>query len=141
MQKSNAYIDNDTEEEVYISRSCKKYIIKYDEELGVCTSPNLLKKEYFINKEYFKRYIDSKNKQIDGCPTNKWNLVRYKDNSNNTDRHVAPNGKVYFIEWQQWRFYSNEINKELNRLTSFSTIQELKNYIMGRNPITPIVNK
>jgi len=137
----NININNDTEEEVYISRSCKKYIIRYDEELGVFTSPNLLKKEYFINKDYFKRYIDSKNKQIEGCPTNKRNLVRYKDTSNRTDRYVAPNGKVYFIVWQQWNYFSNEFNYGLKVPTGFYTIQELKNHIMSHNPITPIVNK
>jgi len=55
---SNAQSSSDT---TYISRNCKVYNIEYISNLQVYTSPNLNKQEYFINTDYFKRYIDSKN--------------------------------------------------------------------------------
>ena len=129
------------EEEVYISRSCKRYIIRYNSDLWVYTSPNLLKNEYFVSKDYFKRYVDSKNNRIDGCPTNVWWIsTRYYDDSNSSDKYIAPNGKVYFIVWKWWNYYSDELNKELKTPTGFSTISELKNYIASRNPLIPIIN-
>ena len=128
------------EEEVYISRSCKKYIIRYNSDLWVYMSPNLLRNEYFVSKDYFKRYVDSKNKQIDGCPTNVWWIsASYRDNSNSTDKYIAPNGKVYFIKSLWWRYYSDELNYELKTPTSFNTIQELKYYVRDRNPLISMV--
>ena len=128
--------DEDTDEEVYIARSCKKYTIKYSDTLMVYTSPNLNMSEYFMNKDYFKRYIDSKNKYQSGCPTNIWWIsTSYSDKSNSDTRYTAPNGKVYFITWKEWSYYSEELNKELKTPTSFRTIQELKYYIRDRNPL------
>ena len=128
--------DEDTDEEVYIARSCKKYTIRYSDTLMVYTSPNLNMSEYFMNKDYFKRYIDSKNKYQSGCPTNVWWIsTSYIDRSNNDSRYTAPNGKVYFITWKEWSYYSEELNKELKTPTNFRTIQELKYYIRDRNPL------
>lgn len=123
------------EDEYYIARSCKKYKIEYLDNLWVYSSPNLKKEEYFINKDYFKRYIDSKNKQINGCPTNVWWIsTTYKDTSNSSDRYAAPNGKVYFINGQNWSYSSTQLDKELNGAKKFSTINELKYFIRDRNP-------
>lgn len=123
------------EDEYYIARSCKKYKIEYLNNLGVYTSPNLKKDEYFISKDYFKRYIDSKNKRTDWCPTNVWWITTtYKDSSNSSDRYTAPNGKVYFINWQNWIYSSTELDKELNGAKKFSTINDLKYFIRDRNP-------
>ena len=123
------------EDEYYIARSCKKYKLEYLNNLGVRTSPNLKKDEYFINKDYFKRYIDSKNKQIDWCPTNIWWIsTTYSDKSNSSSQYAAPNGKVYFISNQNGKYSSNELDKELNGSKKFSTISDLKYFIRDRNP-------
>ena len=116
----------------YTSRSCKDYNIEYLSELWVYSSPNLLKTEYFVNAEYFKRYIDSKNPQRNGCPTNVWWISNsYIDSSNSIYRYIAPNWKVYFITNQNWSYTS----KELSKVKYFWTINELKSYIRDRNPL------
>ena len=125
----------ESEDEYYIARSCKKYKLEYLNDLWVRSSPNLKKDEYFISKDYFKRYIDSKNKRADWCPTNIWWIsTTYKDTSNSSERYAAPNGKVYFIDKQDWNFSSSELDKELNGAKKFSTINELKYFIRDRNP-------
>ena len=126
----------DTSEEVYIARSCKKYTIVYSDSLNIYTSPNLNISEFFMNKAYLKRYLDSKNKYQSGCPTNIWWIsTSYIDRTEDNARYTAPNGKVYFIIGQEWNYYSNELNRELKTPTSFKTIQELKYYIRDRNPL------
>ena len=122
------------DDEYYIARSCKKYKLEYIDSLGVRTSPNLKINEYFINKDYFKRYIDSKNKQIDGCPTNVWWIsTTYSDKSNSSKQYAAPNGKVYFISQENGSYSSKELNKELNGTKNFSSINNLKYFIRDRN--------
>jgi len=129
---SNSNNKSSNTESVYTSRSCKVYNIEYIDNLWVYTSSNLKKQEYFINVDYFKRYLDSKNPQKSGCPVNGWYITKfYEDQSNSIDRYVAPNWKVYFITNQNWSYTSNEISKS----KSFWTINELKNYIRDRNPL------
>jgi hypothetical protein len=60
----------DTSEEIYIARSCKQYKLQYNSSLNAFTSPDMKKSEYFINKDYLKRYLDSKNPQKSNCPIN-----------------------------------------------------------------------
>lgn len=123
------------EDEYYIARSCKKYKIEYLNNLWVYTSPNLKQDEYFVSKDYFKRYIDSKNKRADWCPTNIWWITTtYKDTSNSSDRYTAPNGKVYFINWKNWSYSSTELDKELNGSKKFWSVTDLKYFIRDRNP-------
>ena len=122
----------DINDEIYKSRSCKEYRIQYDSTLWAFTSPDLQKKEYFINKEYFKRYIDSKNPQKEWCPTNVWWIsVSYKDSSTSTNHFVAPNWKVYFISIENWSYHSNNLTTQ----KKFSSITEIKNFIKNRNPL------
>ena len=129
---SNASNSSSTSDSVYTSRSCKVYNIEYISTLWAYTSPDLKNKEYFINSDYFKRYIDSKNPQKSGCPSNGWRInTAYNDSSNSFDRYTAPNWKIYFITNQNWLYTSNELSKPKN----FSTINELKNYIRDRNPL------
>lgn len=128
--------NTDTQEEVYIARSCKKYTIIYSDTLNIYTSPNLNISEFFINKDYLKRYLDSKNRYQSWCPTNIWWITTsYIDRTNSSSRYTAPNGKVYLIVWEEWNYYSNELNRELKTPTSFKTIAELKYYIRDRNPL------
>lgn len=116
----------------YISRSCKPYNIEYVPSLNAYTSPDLNKKEYFVNIDYLKRYVDSKNAQNAECYTSRsWITTSYADTSSWTDRYTAPNWKIYFIIEQNWTYTS----KELDTSKSFSTIDELKSYIKTRNPL------
>ena len=121
-----------SDEEIYISRSCKQYRIQYNQSLWVFTSPDLKNIEYFINKEYLKRYIDSKNPQKENCPQNYWWIsTSYRDNSESLDSFIAPNWKVYFISEQNWYFSSNELANKRN----FSSISTLKYFIRDHNPL------
>lgn len=123
----------DTSNEVYIARSCKQYKIQYNAQLWVFTSPNLNKNEYFVNKEYFKRYIDSKNKWKQWCPTNGPRIsTSYIEKSTDTNKYIAPNGKVYFISIQNWLYISNELNSKTQTFWSLSAI---KYFIRDRNPL------
>ena len=115
----------------YIARNCKSYSIEYINTLWVYTSSDLKNREYFINTDYLKRYIDSKNPQQPNCPKNEWRInSHYDDQSNNIDRYIAPNWKIYFITNQNWTYTSNELKKN----KKFWTISELKKYIKNNNP-------
>jgi len=132
---NKAQVTKTSDDEYYIARSCKKYKIEYLNNLGVYTSPNLKQDEYFVSKDYFKRYIDSKNRRADWCPTNIWWITTtYKDSSNSSDRYTAPNGKVYFINWKNWSYSSTELDKELNGSKKFWSVTDLKYFIRDRNP-------
>ena len=121
--------------EIYVSRSCKPYNIQYVESLNAYTSPDLNKSEYFVNVEYFKRYVDSKNAQNAECFIWWWRInSSYVDTYTWNDHVTAPNGKIYFISENNWTFSSNQ----LNAAKSFSTINEIKTYIKNRNPLSKI---
>ena len=118
--------------EVYKSRSCKEYEIKYNEDLWAFTSPNLIKTEYFVSKDYLKRYIDSKNPRKDWCPTNEWRIsIQYSDTSSNDKKYIAPNGKIYYLSSKNNSYYSDNLSTQKN----FSSINEMRFYIRDRNPI------
>jgi len=119
-------------DEIYKSRSCKEYRIQYNVDLWVFTSPDLKKKEFFVNKEYLKRYIDSKNPQKDWCPVNSWWITTiYRDKSSNNWYYISPNWKVYFISFENWYYFSDDLTVQ----KKFSTISEIKYYIRDRNPL------
>lgn len=131
---ANSYFSNskNSSSNSYTSRSCKVYNIKYIDALWAYTSPDLNKKEYFINLDYFKRYVDSKNTQVPSCLSNEWRInTSYTDKSNSTERYTAPNWKMYFIAQKNWLYTSSELSVRRN----FSTINELKTYIRDRNPL------
>ena len=116
----------------YISINCNIYKIKHIDDLNVYTSDNLQKKEYFINQEYLKRYIDSKNPQKSGCPTNIWWISKsYSDSSSSTDKFIAPNWKVYFIQKTDGKYTSSELISK----RYFSSILDLKYHIRDNNPL------
>lgn len=128
-------IDSDIiliKDDEYTSRSCKTYKIEYIDSLDVYTSSDFKKKEYFVNIEYLKRYIDSKNPKQTNCSTNWWRISNpYNDTSNSSNRYIAPNWKIYFISNTSWWYTSYEMNNPKN----FSSLSELKSYIRNRNPL------
>lgn len=122
----------DTSEEIYIARSCKQYKLQYNSSLNAFTSPDMKKSEYFINKDYLKRYLDSKNPQKSNCPINSWWIsTPFSDSTNSSNSFTAPNGKVYSISNENWSYSSS--NFTTNK--SFATLAEIKNFIKSRNPL------
>lgn len=139
---ASAYFKNNTLEstnqnfawnyiETYQSRSCKNYNIIYDNNLWVYTSTDLKLNEYFINIDYLKRYIDSKNPQKEWCPTNYRISNTYNDTSNSNDKYIAPNWKIYYIFQTNNLYSSNELINKWN----FTSITQLKYYIRDNNPL------
>lgn len=129
---STSYTEFTATSSKYISRSCKPYNIEYISSLNAYTSPDLNKKEYFVSIDYLKRYVDSKNAQNAECYTNRSRITTsYADTNSWTNRYIAPNWKIYFISELNWLYTSNELSSP----KSFSTIDELKNYIKTRNPL------
>ena len=121
--------------EIYESRSCEKYRIEFNEELSAYTSPDLKTTEYFINTDYFKRYIDSKNAQNASCSSNKsWISSPYVDNNTGTNFIVAPNGKIYFTTQTDWWYTSSQLKSG----SIFSTFDELRLFINEYNPLTEL---
>ena len=130
MKQKNIYTNSSSSK--YISRSCKPYNIEFISSLNAYTSPDLNKKEYFINIDYFRRYVDSKNAQNAECYTERsWISSPYIDKEDRTDRYIAPNWKIYFIIEENWLYTSNELSSE----KWFSTNNELKEYIKKRNQL------
>ena len=124
---------NESQWEIYESRSCEKYRIEFNNELSAYTSPDLKTTEYFINSDYLKRYIDSKNAQNIACNKNKsWVSSPYIDNNTNTKYVVAPNGKVYFITQTNWWYSSSQLKSWI----TFSSIDELRAYVNKYNSFT-----
>lgn len=116
--------------EEYQSRSCKIYYIIYNNDLWVYTSNELKNTEYFINTDYLKRYIDSKNPQQQWCPNiNSRISSAYNDQNNLENKYIAPNWKVYFIYRDNNKFKSNELSNSHN----FSSIEQLKDHIKEHN--------
>lgn len=126
--------DSSTDEnyEIYESRSCEKYRIEFNDILSAYTSPDLKTTEYFINLEYFKRYIDSKNTQNVACNNKSWISYPYVDTYTWTNYIVAPNGKIYFTEEINWLYTSNQ----LKSWVTFPSFNELRLYINASNPLT-----
>jgi len=122
--------DEPIEDEIFIARNGKKYTIQYVPVLKIYTSKDLKKEEYFINTDYIKRYIDSKNPQK--WSSNRWRIATsYLDKSDNEERFVAPNWKVYYITGKNWIYSS----KQLSSWKSFSSIKQLKLFIRDHNPL------
>lgn len=130
-EENNTSYSNSNSSTTYISRSCKPYTIEYIQSLNAYTSPDLLKKEYFVNIDYLKRYIDSRNAQSTECYIAWWWISTSYTDSDSIDRFIAPNWKIYFIKTQDWLYTSNELSYP----KTFTSIDELKMHIKERNPL------
>lgn len=128
---SNEDNDDITYTEIYTARNGKSYIINYNKDLQVYESPSFKTTEYFISSPYIKRYIDSKNKSSSTSTDYTRITKSYLDKSNDLDRYVAPNGKVYFITENKGIYSSKQI-KSAKTFNSFNTI---KYYIRDNNPL------
>jgi len=113
--------------ESHIAPNCKEYPVSYDTSKAGYTSPNFKTIVYFANRDALIRYIDGKNPgdcHINTYGTNSWVFT-------NTDpsKHIAPNGKIYFIQ-NNWAWYTS------NSFTTskyFSTIDALRSFINSKN--------
>ncbi len=113
----------------HIAPNCKEYAITYDAAIMGYTSPNLSITTFFANRDSLTRYIDSKNPG--DCHINTYGVASRAFTNTDPNKHIAPNGKIYFITMEAGKYTSsNFIYRKY-----FTTLAELRTYI-DRNNIT-----
>ena len=135
----NLWINNNTTftsqenfRESYTARNCKSYTIIYDPSVNAYTSPDFKKTAYFINADYLKRYIDSRNQKPANCSIGMQRIMSpYNDMSWDTWRYIAPNGKIYFISYYNGMYMSDDISSS----RTFRSLSDIKSYIKNNNSI------
>ncbi len=113
----------------HIAPNCKEYAITYDAAIMGYTSPNLSIATFFANRDSLTRYIDSKNPG--DCHINTYGVASRAFTNTDPSKHIAPNGKIYFITMESGKYTSsNFIYRKY-----FTTLAELRTYI-DKNNIT-----
>ena len=115
----------------YTASNCKKYTI-WQLDSGYYTSPDFLRRMYFVSGAFTERYIDSKN--FGTCTLRTSYATDQTISNNSTTVHIAPNGKVYFVERDGSYYYS----LQTEGLTRYSSLAELREKISWANPLLPI---
>ncbi len=111
----------------HIAPNCKEYSVDYSSSKQAYYSPDMMVRTYFGSRDELGKYLDSKN--AGDCHINTyWNTVSY-DNTD-PDRHIAPNGKVYDIEFSDIGYTS----PDFTYVKYFASLTELRNYIDRNNP-------
>ncbi len=111
----------------HIAPNCKEYNIDYSNSKQAYYSPDMIVRTYFGSRDELGKYLDSKNPG--DCHINTYgNTVSY-DNTD-PDRHIAPNGKVYDIDFSQIGYTS----PDFSYVKYFASLTELRNYIDRNNP-------
>ena len=112
---------------VHTAPNCKQYPVSFDNTKLAYTSPTFRVITYFANRDSLTRYIDSKNPG--DCHINTYSNSSLMFTNANPNRHIAPNGKVYTIQYGSQWYSSTEFT--VNRY--FSSIAELRNFIDNNN--------
>ena len=111
----------------HIAPNCKEYNIDYSNSKEAHYSPDMVVRTYFGSRDELGKYLDSKNPG--DCHINTyWNTVSYDNTDPN--RHIAPNGKVYDIDFGQIGYTS----PDFTYIKYFASLTELRNYIDKNNP-------
>ncbi|MFZ2911741.1 MAG: myxococcus cysteine-rich repeat containing protein, partial [Candidatus Absconditicoccaceae bacterium] len=122
------------DESDYIAANCKEYEITFEEDERAYYSPDFKKTQYFFTRESLVRYIDSKNPG--DCRINTYGSDYIDTRNTDSEKHVAPNGKVYKIEDNNDGYTS----PDLSNTKYFDTLQGLRAYLNINNPATTIWN-
>ncbi|MDR2189768.1 MAG: hypothetical protein LBP53_00820 [Candidatus Peribacteria bacterium] len=115
-------------EYIYTATNCKRYTVQRLRN-DTFTSPNFQYPMYFIAASYLERYVDSKNPGTCQIRTT-YATNEFIRNVSDT-QHIAPNGKIYFIERDGNSYYS--LQTESKR--TFPTINALRQMLTATNPL------
>lgn len=117
----------------HITPNCKEYSIGYDIGQQWYFSPNMMQRYYFINRESLIRHLDFYNPG--DCHINTYNdNYRTANTTDDTMRHIAPNGKIYNLIGQ----YGGYSAEEFISPKYFDSLQGIKYYIDIKNPAKTI---
>lgn len=111
----------------HIAPNCKEYPVTFDSTRMAYTSPSFLVVTFFANRDSLARYIDSKNPG--DCHINTYSAASRVFTNTNSSKHIAPNGKVYLIQFDSQGYTSPDFSVA----KYFSTITALRSYISSKN--------
>lgn len=111
----------------HIAPNCKEYPVSFDTARTAYTSPIFKVITFFANRDSLGKYIDSKNPG--DCHINTYWVSSWVFTNTDPSRHIAPNGKLYMIQYTaQWYTADEFIVKKY-----FTTISGLRKYIDSKN--------
>lgn len=122
---------------IHTAPNCKKYEISYDSKKDWYYSPDMMvtnwKISYFATVTDLLRFIDSKNIWWE-CGYHIYKMTGKHINTN-ASRHVAPNWKLYTIEYTKLWYTSPELAKT----KYFASIYDLRSHINTNNPTVQLL--
>jgi hypothetical protein len=111
----------------YIASNCKEYPVIFDSTRSAYTSPIFKVIMFFANRDSLGRYIDSKNPG--DCRINTYGAAYRIFTNTDPGKHIAPNGKVYLIQYDDQGYTSSDFSS----VKYFSTIDALRSHINSKN--------
>jgi len=111
----------------HIAPNCKEYPISFDADKTAYTSPAFKVTTFFANRDSLARYIDSKNPG--DCHLNTYGVSSWVFTNTDPSKHIAPNGKLYVIQYTAQWYTTNEFTIK----KYFSTVSALRSYIDSKN--------
>jgi len=118
------------DEDVYIAPNCKQYHIDYENDRQAYFSEDFRTIQYFVSMDALKTFINKYNPGNSICDT------VIDNNTNDRERRVAPNGKVYRIK----KTASGYSSDDFIYAKTFTNLTDLRKYIDMNNPKLAVRN-
>jgi len=116
----------------HITPNCKEYSIGYDSEQKAYYAPEMMNRYYFVNRESLIRHLDYYNPG--DCHINTYGSNFWTNNSSDSMKHIAPNGKIYHFVAQYGGFSASEFTSA----KYFDSLANIVRYVDLRNPAKEI---
>lgn len=135
------YLNDSSENwlKIHTAPNCKKYEISYNEKIDWYYSPDMMvtngKISYFATVTDLLRFIDSKNVGWE-CGYHLYKKT-YSHANSDVSKHIAPNWKIYTIEYTKLWYTSSE----LSTTKYFASIYDLKSHINSNNPNVTLLTR
>jgi hypothetical protein len=117
---------------LHIAPNCKKYWIWYDYDKQAYYSISMQNRYFFLTRDSLIRHIDYYNAwdcHINTYENDYWNYTNIEEN-----KYIAPNGKIYTISQEWWKFTSLEFTTK----KYFDSLSSIQTYIAKNNPAKSI---